>query len=143
MLEVKVNVVVTAPEVVGAINNLATAISGKASQKQPVPTVQSQASASVHTTANPAPMPEAPIQTTQTPAVPVQPVTPVANVPLAAAPQFTIEQIMSAGATLMDAGKVDELLNLLHSFGVQAVMDLKPEQLGAFATEMRKLAAAI
>lgn len=153
MLEVKVNVVVTAPEVVGAINNLATAISGKASQKQPVPTVQHQASASTPAIADPAPMPKAPVQTTptqptpmqvQTPTVPVQqPATPVASVPLADAPQFSIEQIMSAGATLMDAGKVDELLNLLHSFGVQAVMDLKPEQLGAFATEMRKLGAAI
>ena len=50
---------------------------------------------------------------------------------------------MAAGATLMDAGKVTELINLLHSFGVQAVMDLKPEQLGAFATEMRKLGAKI
>ena len=43
----------------------------------------------------------------------------------------------------MDAGKVQELMNLLHSFGVNAVMDLKPEQLGAFATEMRKLGAQI
>ncbi len=92
--------------------------------------------------------PEAPVQTTpaqsQTSTVPVQQTaTPIAGVPLASAPQFTVEQIMTAGAALMDAGKVDDLLNLLHSFGVQAVMDLKPEQLGAFATEMRKLGAAI
>ena len=80
----------------------------------------------------------------QTPAVHVQQAaTPIATVPLANAPQFSIEQIMTAGAALMDAGKVDDLLNLLHSFGVQAVMDLKPEQLGAFATEMRKLGATI
>lgn len=39
--------------------------------------------------------------------------------------------------------KVNELINLLHSFGVQAVMDLKPEQLGAFATAMRELGAKI
>lgn len=50
---------------------------------------------------------------------------------------------MQAGATLMDAGKVNELMNLLHSFGVQAVMDLKSEQLGAFATAMRELGAKI
>lgn len=71
------------------------------------------------------------------------PTTPVAGVPLAGAPQYTVDQIMAAGATLMDAGKVNDLMNLLHSFGVQAVMDLKPEQLGAFATEMRKMGAAI
>ena len=50
---------------------------------------------------------------------------------------------MAAGAMLMDAGKVNELMNLLHSFGVQAVMDLKPEQLGAFATALRELGAKI
>ena len=50
---------------------------------------------------------------------------------------------MAAGATLMDAGKVNELIALLHSFGVQAVMDLKPEQLGAFATKMRDLGAKV
>ena len=138
MLEVKVSVVVTAPEVAGAINNLAAAISGKASQEQPAPATQHQSSAV------PAPMPEVPVQMTQTPTAPVQqPATPIAGVPLADAPQFSIDQIMSAGAALMDAGKVNDLLNLLHSFGVQAVTDLKPEQLGAFATEMRKLGAAI
>ena len=68
---------------------------------------------------------------------------PQAGLPLGGPPQYTVDQIMQAGATLMDAGKVTELTNLLHSFGVQAVMDLKPEQLGAFATEMRKMGAAI
>ena len=44
---------------------------------------------------------------------------------------------------LMDAGRVDELVNLLHSFGVQAVTDLKPEQMGAFATALRGMGAKI
>lgn len=148
MLEVKVNVVITAPEVAGAINNLVAAISSKTLQEQSVPVVESQTSISTPVPAAPVSIPEAPIQATPTqaqiPAVPVQqPATPITGVPLATAPQFTVDQIMSAGAALMDAGKVDDLLNLLHSFGVQAVMDLKPEQLGAFATEMRKLGAAI
>ena len=81
-----------------------------------------------------APAPVAP----NSPAVP-----PVAGMPLASPPQYTVDQIMQAGAMLMDAGKVNDLMNLLHSFGVNAVMDLKPEQLGAFATEMRKLGAQI
>ena len=68
---------------------------------------------------------------------------PTPAVPVAAAPTYTVEQIMAAGSTLMDAGKINDLMNLLHKFGVQAVMDLKPEQLGAFATEMRALGAAI
>ena len=140
MLEGKITIV--APDLTEAINNLAAAISGKILQAQNIPASQSGTPMSV-----PAPTPAASVQpaTTQfqTPAVPVQPATPIAAVPLASAPQFTVDQIMTAGATLMDAGKVDELLNLLHAFGVQAVMELKPEQLGAFATEMRKLGAAI
>lgn len=139
MLEVKVTIV--APELSGAINNLAAAIGGKATQSAPAAQQM------------PAPAPTAPV----TPQMPVQtapmvapaPVTnaptnyPAPNVPLAPPPQYTVDQIMAAGATLMDAGKVNELMNLLHSFGVQAVMDLKPEQLGAFATAMRELGAKI
>lgn len=142
MLEVKVTIV--APELSGAINNLAAAIGGKVAQSAPAAPVAQQM---------PAPAPTAPV----TPQMPAQPVpmaapTPVANapasypapnVPLAPPPQYTVDQIMAAGATLMDAGKVNELMNLLHSFGVQAVMDLKPEQLGAFATAMRELGAKI
>ncbi len=139
MLEVKVNVVVTAPELAGAINNLATAIGNNA---------QPSVSMSTSTPVNPTPesaqsVPPAPVA----PSAPVEPVqttaTPVAGVPLANAPQYTVDQIMTAGAMLMDVGKVEDLLNLLHAFGVQAVTELKPEQLGAFATEMRKLGAAI
>ena len=65
------------------------------------------------------------------------------GVPVAPGPQYTVDQIMQAGATLMDAGRVDELVNLLHTFGVQAVTDLKPEQMGAFATALRGLGAKI
>ena len=64
-------------------------------------------------------------------------------VPVASAPQYTIEQIMRAGAMLMDVGKIAELRKLIDSFGVEAVTNLKPEQLGAFATELRKLGAKI
>ena len=59
------------------------------------------------------------------------------------APRYTREQIMQAGAALMDAGKISELTNLLQSFGVQAVMQLKPEQLDSFAATMRDLGAKI
>ncbi len=123
MLEI--NVTITAPDLTGAINNLASAISGKA----PVAVPATQ-------TAAPEPTPVAA-------SVPAPMAPPAPNVPLAAPPQYTVDQIMAAGATLMDAGKVNELMNLLHSFGVQAVMDLKPEQLGAFATAMRELGAKI
>lgn len=77
-----------------------------------------------------------------------QPVTPTgfpagAPVPTSPAPQYTVNQIMTAGAALMDSGKAAELMNLLQTFNVPAVTALKPEQLGAFATALRQLGAQI
>ncbi len=141
MLEIKITI--EAPELANAINNVASAMAGAKVQPAVAPTTV-QAQAPTQPVA-PAPV-AAPAQTTAqavapTPAAPAS--APVAAVPVASAPQYTVEQIMAAGATLMDAGKANELINLLHTFGVQAVMDLKPDQLGAFATEMRKLGAKI
>ncbi len=127
MVEIKVTV--SMPELAQAINNLAAAISSKPAPTQPVTPAPTQP-------VTPAPTQPVTPAPTPTPA-------PVSAVPLASAPQYTVDQIMNAGAALMDAGKIEDLMNLLHSFGVQAVMELKPEQLGAFATEMRKLGAAI
>lgn len=140
MLEIKITI--EAPELANAINNVASAMAGAKVQPASAPAVQAQAPTQP---VAPAPV-AAPAQTTAqavapTPAAPAP--APVAAVPVASAPQYTVEQIMAAGATLMDAGKANELINLLHTFGVQAVMDLKPDQLGAFATEMRKLGAKI
>ena len=90
--------------------------------------------------APPTPPPQAPAPVAPPPA-PVSP--PPSSVPVAAAPTFTREQIMTAGAALIDAGKMADLMTLLNTFGVQAVTQLKPEQLGAFATELRKLGAQI
>lgn len=134
MLEVKV--IVSIPDLADAINNLAAAMGGNKPASQPTtpPPVQPA----------PAVVPQTQPVTPPTPPVPAaQAAFPAPSVPLAAPPQYTVEQIMQAGATLMDAGKINELLALLHSFGVQAVTDLKPEQLGAFATAMRDLGAKI
>ena len=121
----EIKVIIEAPELASAINNLAAALSRDEQEKAP----------------EPAPVPQT--QATVAPTPSSVPTAPAPSVPVASAPQYTVEQIMAAGATLMDVGKVNELITLLHSFGVQAVMDLKPEQLGAFATELRKLGAKI
>lgn len=65
--------------------------------------------------------------------------------PVAAAPTYTVEQIGKAGADLVsqDAAKMPGLLALLQKYGVQAITQLKPEQLGAFATELRGLGAKL
>ena len=147
MLEMKL---IEAPELANALNNLAAALGARpfptaqqapaAASTQPQPVVPQQAPAAPVQQPMPAPAPVAPMPA---PATTAQPNTPVAGVPLAQPPKYTVDQIMAAGAQLMDAGKVNDLMNLLHSFGVQAVMDLKPEQLGAFATALRDMGAKI
>lgn len=134
MLEARL--IIEAPELANALNNLAAALGNAKASPAPT-TAQPAAPAATQPPVQPAPMPgPAPVAN-----APVN--FPAPNVPLAQPPQYTVDQIMAAGATLMDAGKVNELMSLLHSFGVQAVMDLKPEQLGAFATAMRELGAKI
>ena len=151
----EVRITIEAPELDGAINNLAAAIGGAKISQPPVqqnvtaqPAVEQPAPTDVTVTVNPPfAQPGAPVQPAPMPApgpaAHAMPSYPAPNVPLAQPPKYTIDQIMAAGATLMDAGKVNELMNLLHSFGVQAEMDLKPEQLGAFATGLRELGAKI
>ena len=157
----EINVTVNAPEIAEALNNLAAALkgakpepaaskTGKADKPAPVPP------ADYMPPADTAPAPAAPAPAAPAPAVtpapapapaPVQaPVTPApapVPVPVAPAPTYSRDQIMTAGAALIDAGKINELMGLLNSFGVQAVTQLKQDQLGAFATELRKLGAQI
>lgn len=64
-------------------------------------------------------------------------------VPVTTAPAYTLDQISRAGASLVDAGKMQQLLELLGRYGVQAVTQLQPEQYGTFATELRALGAQI
>ena len=81
-----------------------------------------------------------------TPAPEPQPVEPEApKAPVAPAPTYTLEQVSRAGAELIsdDSGKLPQLRELLQKYGVPAVSELKPEQLGSFATELRALGAQI
>lgn len=71
------------------------------------------------------------------------PTAPMPTAPLAEAPKFTIDEITKAGGEFAQAGHMPELVNLLQQFGVQAVTQLKPEQIGPFATALRGLGAKI
>lgn len=84
----------------------------------------------------PAPAPAAPAQT-------VAPTNPAPAVPVTTAPTYTLDQIAKAGASLVDAGKMEQLLALLAKYGVQAVTQLQPDQYGVFATELRTLGAQL
>lgn len=56
---------------------------------------------------------------------------------------YTMEQLAVAATQLVDAGRRSELVNLLQTFGVQALTALPKEQYGAFATQLRALGAKI
>lgn len=94
---------------------------------------------------NPTPAPVAAVPTAPVPTE--QPAVPVAQAPAPAvpvtAPTYTLDQIARAGASLVDAGKMEQLLALLAKYGVAAVTQLQPDQFGVFATELRALGAQI
>ena len=89
-----------------------------------------------------------PIAPTVPVATPAPAVTPAANVALApavptSAPQYTLEMIATAGSALLDAGKMEQLMQLLGRFGVASLTELAPESYGAVANELRAMGAAI
>ena len=56
---------------------------------------------------------------------------------------YSMDQLAVAATQLMDAGKREQLMQLLATFGVQALTTLPQEQYGAFATKLRELGANI
>ena len=147
MMEMKIKIDV--PELVAAVEKLAAAIDKTALNI----TVPNEGTLNFNMPAGNAPVAPAPVQTAPTPApVPTPAAPPVTPMPTAAAPApavpvtaptYTLDQIAKAGANLVDAGKMEQLLALLTKYGVQAVTQLTPDQYGAFATELRALGAQI
>jgi len=151
MMEMKIKIDV--PELVAAVEKLAAAIDKTALNI----TVPNEGTLNFNMPAAPATPAPVPVQTAPAPApapvaAPVPAAPPVAPMPTAAAPTpavpvtaptYTLDQIAKAGANLVDAGKMEQLLALLTKYGVQAVTQLTPDQYGAFATELRALGAQI
>lgn len=149
MMEMKIKIDV--PELVAAVEKLAAAIDKTALNI----TVPNEGTLNFNMPTGNAPVAPAPVQTAPTPApapAPAPAAPPVTPMPTAAAPTsavpvtaptYTLDQIAKAGANLVDAGKMEQLLALLTKYGVQAVTQLTPDQYGAFATELRALGAQI
>lgn len=91
----------------------------------------------------PAQAPAAPIAQT-TPAPAPAPAAAPTTAPVAG-PTYTIQDLAVAGANLIreNPSAHPQLMGLLGQFGVQAVTDLKPEQLGPFANAMRQMGAKL
>lgn len=155
MMEMKIKIEV--PDLAAAISKLAAAMT------PPDPSILTPDEPRPGTPAAPA-MPQmtpgTPAAPVTPPAAPVAPAVPLAGAPAptaapaappaapapaipVSAPTYTLDQISHAGASLVDAGKMEPLLALLAKYGVAAVTQLAPEQYGAFATELRALGAQI
>lgn len=154
MLEMKITV--NAPELASAINSLAAALSDKAPhfvctqnggnshQIENVGTLTMNMGSKAQPATPTAPINPVPIATPAVPTVPA--VTPAVNVAPAVptgAPTYTLEMIATAGAALIDAGKMDALLSLLGKYGVEALTALDPAQYGSIANDLRALGAQI
>ena len=66
-------------------------------------------------------------------------------VPTSPAPQITGDMVAKAGADLLaqNPAAMPQLMGLLQKYGVGCAQELKPDQIGPFATEMRALGAKI
>lgn len=91
--------------------------------------------------AAPAAAPTAPVAPAAVPTAPVAPVAPTA-VPTSTH-TYTPDELAKAAMPLMDSGKQQELIGLVHQFGASSIPELRPEQYGAFATALRGMGAQI
>jgi len=100
---------------------------------------------------NPTPAPQAapiPYPTTATTASPMTAPAPAPSSPVVPGtepPKFSIDDIARAGAELAQQGpdKITALTGLLQQFGLQAVTQLRPDQMGPFVLALRGLGARI
>ena len=75
--------------------------------------------------------------------VPIQHPAPAAAVPTAAPKQYTLPEIQAACGPLMDAGKMNELAEVIKSFGVASLMELPADQYGNLVIKLRALGARL
>ena len=170
MLEMKI--AIEAADLAAAINNLAQALDGgnlcPVCPHAPEKKIEAVGAALAAEPVNPTPAtgaplnvvpaptvpqtaPSAPVATPAPAAAPVanpvpvqQPAAPVIPQPVPTnAPQYTLEMLATAGSSLIDAGKLDQLMALLGKHGVDSLTNLKPESYGAVATELRAMGARI
>lgn len=148
----EITVTVNAPELAGAITKLALAIEGAALNKNGEVTIPAGTTATVQSveqvvqpTTAAAPQQTAPAPQPQAQTIPM-PQAPTPAQQTTAQPQqkaLTLNDIATAGAGLVDQGKMQQVIELLGKYGVQAITLLQPTQFDAFAGELRALGAAI
>lgn len=137
MLEIKVTV--DFPGLPEALTALADAL-GKRAGTDEVKEVEAAAAA------NPTAPAQAASTTVTAAPTPAQPAAPTTAAPTASAVRaetYTLDALSRAGAALVDAGMMPQLLDLLTKYGVRAVVQLPKEQYSAFAGELKALGAQL
>lgn len=146
----EITIKIEVPELETAIARLVEVLSGKS---VPVAATVPVSEAEKATPTNPtvvapaqveAPVnsvPTTPVTTSVTPQIPVS--YPSNSVPTAPEKSYTVDDLSRAGATLIDQGKMKQLLDLLGKYGVQAVTQLNPAHYPAFVADMKALGAQL
>lgn len=132
-----IRIQINCPDLVSAANILAGAWGHKTPQAAPVPPQPTvQAPAEPQPIKEPKTAPAAPITQSTAQAPTTAPVS---------GPTYTIQDLAVAGANLIQENPSahPQLMGLLGQFGVRAVTDLKPDQLGPFANAMRQMGAKL
>ena len=82
--------------------------------------------------------------TPNTPEIPkATPDAPVAAVPVAPAKEYSLDELLTATAPLMDAGKIADLQALMQKYCVASMMEIPKEKYGELATDLRALGAKL
>ena len=128
-------------EMMDFARSLTGQVQGTAVQAAPV----QETSQTAIPTAPAAPVPTAPVAPGAVPTTPVTPA-PAVQAPTTVPTSthtYTPDELAKAAMPLMDAGKQQELIGLVHQFGASSIPELRPEQYGAFATALRGMGAQI
>lgn len=107
-------------------------------------TVQEPDAPAPETPSTPAPAaPVAPAPVAPSTPDPAAPEPPVATVPTAPAKEYSLDELLTATAPLMDAGKIADLQALMQKYGVASMMEIPKEKYGELATDLRALGAKL
>lgn len=128
------------------VNSAANVVPAHEPSPQVTPAEAPAAPAPAVEKATPAPATE-PItleSTPNTPEIPkATPDAPVAAVPVASAKEYSLDELLTATAPLMDAGKIADLQALMQKYGVASMMEIPKEKYGELATDLRALGAKL
>lgn len=127
------------PDITATVQSVPTPVAPISAPAVPMGCVPTQ---QIPTTTHP--MPAMQVPTSPVPNAATAPASPsVPTTATTAVPSYTIEQFQTAIAPLLDAGKVEQIQQLVQSFGVATLMDIPKERYGEFANGLRNIGGVI